>query len=250
MSHPQWTEKLDIYLDDELPTADAAGLDRHLRECAECTAELARRVQMKNALRSAGTRYAPDPALRERMRKSIAKSAPAPRLWRWWPAVAAAIALLLVLGGAAIIQQNSRRVRNNQIVGELADLHVATLASGTPVDVVSTDKHTVKPWFAGRIPFTFNLPELQGTEFELVGGRVSYLEQSPGAELIFRVRKHQISVFIFQDRAVPLDMVGGAHDARSFNMETWRANGLRYFVIGDAGAGDIKALSELMKKAL
>jgi anti-sigma factor RsiW len=116
------------------------------------------------------------------------------------------------------------------------------------VDVVSTDRHTVKPWFAGKIPFTFDLPELQNSPFELVGGRVSYLEQSPGAELIFRVRKHQISVFIFQDRAGPAKVPNiGPIDARSFRLETWTHNNLRYFVIGDAGREDIQALSNLLK---
>jgi anti-sigma factor RsiW len=82
---------------------------------------------------------------------------------------------------------------------------VATIASANPVDVVSTDRHTVKPWFAGKIPFTFNLPDLQGSAFTLVGGRVSYLRQSPGAELIFKIRQHQVSVFIFQEK----DLGGG-----------------------------------------
>ena len=70
-------------------------------------------------------------------------------------------------------------------MSELADLHVATLASSNPVDVVSTDRHTVKPWFAGKIPFTFNLPELQDSPFVLVGGRVSYLTNRRGRSLFF-----------------------------------------------------------------
>ena len=167
---------------------------------------------------------------------------------RWWPAYAVTMAILIVLAGIAILREGSRQERNSRILSEVADLHVSTLASSNPVDVVSTDRHTVKPWFAGRIPFTFDLPELQGTPFELVGGRVSYLEQSPGAELIFRVRKHQISVFIFQERAIPgrLPKVGPI-DARSFHLDTWTHNELRYFVIGDAARDDIQALSNLLK---
>jgi len=152
------------------------------------------------------------------------------------------------MAGLGIVQQERRLVRKSQVVSELVDLHVATLASSTPVDVVSTDRHTVKPWFAGKIPFTFNLPELQGSPFELVGGRVSYLEQSAGAELIFRVRKHQISAFIFQDRAVPPDFPASA-DARSFHLESWKQGDLRYFVIGDASAEDLRALRNLLENA-
>ena len=134
-------------------------------------------------------------------------------------------------------------------MSELADLHVATLASSNPVDVVSTDRHTVKPWFAGRIPFTFNLPELQGSPFVLVGGRVSYLEQSPGAELIYRVRLHQISVFIFQEKDLRNAGRNEVLTARSFGVRSWSHNGLRYFVIGDASPQDLDKLSELLKAA-
>jgi anti-sigma factor RsiW len=118
------------------------------------------------------------------------------------------------------------------------------------VDVLSTDRHTVKPWFQGKIPFTFNLPELQGSEFTLLGGRVTYLAQTPGAHLIYQFRKHQISVFIFQDRGEETaSLPSGPMHTLSFTVESWAQNGLRYFVVGDAGAADIQALSQLLRDA-
>jgi anti-sigma factor RsiW len=128
---------------------------------------------------------------------------------------------------------------------------VSTLASANPVDVLSTDRHTVKPWFQGKIPFTFSLPELQSSEFTLLGGRVTYLGQAPGAELIYRIRKHQISVFIFQDRAVGRALGSSSQSQKelSFNIESWSQDGLRYFLIGDASGDDIRQLADLLKKA-
>jgi len=76
----------------------------------------------------------------------------------------------------------------DHVFSEIADLHVSTLASSSPVDVISTDRHTVKPWFQGKIPFAFNLPELQNSEFTLIGGRMTYLDQTPGAHLIYDAR--------------------------------------------------------------
>jgi anti-sigma factor RsiW len=247
-----WTAQLDRYLDGELTTEESTQVVRHLRECPSCAAESVRRVQWKRAIRSAGQRYVADRALRDRVQRQISGET-AGRLavsWRWLAAIAAPVVAVVLLAGALLMNQNIRRVRDQHIVSELADLHVATLASGTPVDVVSTDRHTVKPWFEGKIPFTFNLPELNGSPFELVGGRVSYLEQSPGAELIFRIRKHQISAFIFQERAVASDFpVAGEMDARSFHLESWKQNGLRYFVISDVSPEDLRALSALLKRA-
>lgn len=248
MNHEMCAAKLDTYLDGELEAAEAQELDRHLHECSACAAEGLRRVQWKRAVQSAGQRYTADHGLRDRIQKRIAPQ-PATRVSRhWWPALGAVAAALLVFVSLAVIRVNSHRVRNNQILGELADLHVSTLASASPVDVISTDRHTVKPWFAGRIPFSFDLPELEGTPFELVGGRVTYLEQSPGAQLLVKVRKHQVSVFIFPEKAVPQDFPGTALvDARSFHLETFERNGLRYFVIGDVAADDIRTLGDLLK---
>jgi anti-sigma factor RsiW len=248
MACDSWIEKLDAYLDGELPASEARALSEHLRGCSACTAESLNRVQQKRAVQAAGQRFTPDPAFRARIQQSIAARRPARQNWFRLPVLATA--MVLVIAGALWLTLNRSRRNEQHLISELADLHVATLASANPVDVVSSDRHTVKPWFAGKIPFTFNLPELQDSPFVLVGAKVSYLNQSPGAELIFRVRQHQISIFIFQERAAGSVM---AHDsvenALSFNVRSWSHNGLRYFVIGDASAQDLDKLSELMKAA-
>jgi len=137
----------------------------------------------------------------------------------------------------------------DQVFSEIADLHVTTLASSSPVDVVSTDRHTVKPWFQGKIPFAFTLPDLTNSEFSLLGGRMTYLDQMPGAHLIYDFRKHHISVFVFQERSLPAKCYEKFLSPKnlSFNTETWSQGGLRYFVIGDANAADIKNLAKLFK---
>ena len=139
----------------------------------------------------------PDPEFRKRIQSSISPK-PSGRRWGW-----------IVEAGAALRRHPAGDLRFawsgcgsrsvSKLVGELTDLHVATLASANRVDVVSSDRHTVKPWFQGKVPFTFNVPELQGSPFELLGGKVTYLDQNPGAELLFTVRKHVLSVFIFKD---------------------------------------------------
>src|ERR1700730_9885301 len=248
MACEHWTVKLDAYFDGELPVDEARALQEHLRQCATCAAEGLRKLQQKRAIQAAAQRFTPDPAFRTRIQKSIAARRPSPWTRRLLPVLTAAAALLLASAFLLIIQRE--RGSEQQLMSELVDQHVATLASSNPVDVVSSDRHTVKPWFEGKIPFTFNLPELQGSPFILEGGKVSYLSQSPGAQLIFRVRQHQISVFIFPERG--LREARGNESARtalSFEVRNWRHNGLRYFVIGDASAQDLDKLSELLKAA-
>jgi anti-sigma factor RsiW len=244
MACPSWTAQLDAYLDGELSAEEARAAYQHLRECPACAAESAARLQEKRAIREAAPRYSPEPALRARIQKTVA---PRPALVGRWIPVFATCTVALLIVGAVVLRQDRWNQRDD--LSELVDQHVATLASANPVDVISTDRHTVKPWFEGRIPFTFNLPELQGSEFALIGGKVAYLGQSPGAELLFRVRKHQLSVFIFQERK-SMDLRTVAVKAHlSFEVRTWAENGLRYVVIGDASAQDLDTLSELLRTA-
>ena len=245
----KWTEKLDFYLDGELASAEMRELDAHVRNCPSCAADVLSRVQLKRAVQSAGKRYSPSAEFRQRISKSISRP-PARSRVPVWGTAAAAVALLLVVAVIAITTRQ-RQLAALRTSSEIADLHVATLASANPVDVISTDRHTVKPWFQGKIPFTFNLPEPQNSDFTLLGGRVTYLDQAPGAELIYQIRKHQISVFIFNARQVDkaLSLDSGPQRQLSFNLESWEQEGLRYFVIGDASSDDIRSLVDLFKKA-
>jgi anti-sigma factor RsiW len=204
---------------------------------------------LKRAIQVAGKRFTPSAEFRKRMQQNMApKQRRSFRLG--WPLAAAAAAVVLVVGTLTLTYLGNRSGRD-QMFSEIADLHVETLASSSPVDVISTDRHTVKPWFQGKIPFAFNLPELQNSEFSLLGGRMTYLEQTPGAHLIYDVRKHHISVFVFQERSLPARLSDNASQPAklSFNMETWVQGGLRYFVIGDTSAADIDSLAKLFKAA-
>ena len=245
MACNHWTEKLDAYFDGELSNDEARAVAEHLRGCAACSADALSRVQMKRAVRDAGQRFTANPDFRSRIENSLARHPAFPRRRVWLPILAISVGIL-----AAATTFLALRHSQQQLIGELVDQHVATLASANPVDVVSSDRHTVKPWFAGRIPFTFNLPELEGSPFVLAGGRLSYLNQSPGAELIFRIRQHQISVFIFQDREEgKVNEKEWMGTSLSFQVRIWRQNGLRYFMIGDTGAQDLEKLSELIRAA-
>lgn len=240
-----WKGKLDTYLDGEVSQGEIRTFDTHVRSCPSCSADALTRVQMKRAIQVAGKHYTPSAEFRKRMQQKIAAK-PRRSFGLGW-AFAAAAAIIVV--GALTSVYLGTRSGKDQVFSEIADLHVATLASSSPVDVISTDRHTVKPWFQGRIPFAFNLPELQNSGFTLLGGRMTYLEQSPGAHLIYDVRKHHISVFVFQERALParLDNDPVSPKQLTFNMETWTQGGLRYFVIGDASTADIDSLATLFK---
>ena len=241
--------KIDAYVDAELPPEEMQAMSAHLESCASCSADALRRTRLKRAVRIAGSRYTASADFRRRVSEQIAPSRSS-RFRLWAPAFALIAAALVVafLAATSWVRGGERR----QLMAQVADLHVTTLASSNPVDVVSSDRHTVKPWFQGKLPFTFNVPEFAGTEFTLVGGRVVYFNHQPGAELLVDLRKHHMSVFIFQDSGGLRRVLGS--NARwatpaSFTTVSWSEGGLRYFVVGDAGREDIARVTELMKTA-
>jgi anti-sigma factor RsiW len=115
-----------------------------------------------------------------------------------------------------------------------------------PLDVVSSDSHTVKPWFEGKLPFTFDLPDLSGSSFELLGGRVVYLDQAPAAHLLFRVRRHRISVFVMQEREGLADRTPRAA-TRSFRVTSFADRGLRFIAVADTGPEELEELARRLR---
>jgi anti-sigma factor RsiW len=245
-----WKTRLDTYLDGELASEDMRDFDSHVHSCPICGADALARVQMKRSIQAVGKRFTPSPEFRKRVQRRIEARPRRAAFGIAWMMASAGIAVLVVISLASTFRVQDR-ARTEQVFSEVADLHVGMLASSAPVDVVSTDRHTVKPWFQGKIPFAFDLPELQNSEFSLLGGRMTYLAQTPGAHLVYEVRKHRISVLVFQEGSLPvkLDENAPARKEVSFNVETWSHGGLRYFVISDASAVDIHNLAELLKRA-
>jgi len=254
MSCEEWQSWLQMYIDGGCAPAEAQRVEAHLLGCASCAANAMERMNAKRALRAAALRYTPSANFHLRIEKTVQTGRVRwpgfrPFGFLWLPQLAAATAALVLIVVSVALW--TRHVRNQQALAELVDMHVTTLASSAPVDVVSTDRHTVKPWFQGKLPFTFNLPELKDSGYKLLGGKLVFVRHSPGAQLLYELRKHQLSVFIVQQppaSAFESSRVQSHHE-RGFSAEDWNQAGLHYTVVGDAGAADIDQLAVLLRAA-
>ena len=237
---------LGAYLDGELSPDQAAEVQGHLGSCLNCSSEIAEIARLQRSLRSARGYFAPSAEFRRKVQKQIARPKRRSRLI-WLVPVGVAFATILLTTFAWVEQG-----RRSAALTELADLHVNALSSTNLVDVVSTDRHTVKPWFQGKIPFSFNLPEFNGTQYTLVGGRMVYFHQHPGAQLIVSLNQHKISVLIFQN-SMDLGrtfLEPAVLDHRtSFGIETWQSQQLRFVLVSDADPAGIDNLARLLKQA-
>ena len=252
MSCEHWSDRLDAYVDGASTREELAAVEDHLRDCPVCAREALGRMQLKRATQFAAQRFTPSPEFRLRVQNSIRRDIDRKPLWSlaWRPGLLALTATLLVIAASSLVW--TQHVRRQQALAELIDLHVATLASANPVDVVSTDRHTVKPWYQGRIPFSFNLPEFQNTGYTLIGGRLVYFHQQPGAQLLVALRQHKISVLIFQETPELARAFAGPSSVEhrnSFNIDTWTSQDLRFIIVGDAEPAALTKLAQLLKQA-
>lgn len=227
-------EELERYADGEVDASEAADMEQHLQQCAQCAAAALRIARMRRAIRDAMTMEAPSSFLRERVRRQMTDRN------RAWELVAAAIVAVVLI---AVFATRTRQTPS--ALPELVDMHVTLLASANPVDVISTDRHTVKPWFEGRLPFTVPVPDLAATPFRLIGGRVIYWHGNPAAYLLIGKNAHRISLFVFRDETAPQDL---QESTTGFSSEAWRSGGLTFVAIGQVPAEDLRALSAAFAK--
>src|SRR5260370_25314545 len=178
----QWREKVALYVDDELPPAEQQGFYAHLNACPECLAAVAAQTELKKAVRVAGARYSAPPELHAAVYASLR---PQKNVNPWWKWVLAPLCAVLLASVAFLLFP---RAQSDPMMAALVDQHVTTLASEHPVDVVSNNLHNVRPWYQGKLPFTFNMPEVKDSPFELIGGKLVYAGQNPGAELLYTMR--------------------------------------------------------------
>lgn len=206
---------LSALADGELSAEELAGANEHLAGCPACTSQALSESLLKSATARAGRRYAPPPHLQQRLAKLASRSEPKPsasgtrsavpaRASRWssrslgWLATAAVLLIAVSIGLVQHRMAGSQRASDTYaaLVTEVCDQHIATLAAGPAPQVISTDRHTVKPWFQGKLPFSFNLPENLPANTTLDGANLTYLGNQPVAQLLYSIGKHRVSVFV------------------------------------------------------
>jgi len=151
MACESWRSKLDTYLDNELSSEDTRSFDTHVRSCPGCAVEALSRVQTKRRIQAAGKRFTPNAQFRGRVRESIGVR-PKQSYGFAWTTATIVLALLVIVG---VSYWSTQRDSADRVFGEVADLHVANLAGSSVVDVVSSDRHTVKPWFNCKVLRTY-----------------------------------------------------------------------------------------------
>jgi anti-sigma factor RsiW len=273
-------DQISAFIDGELPPAEQQGIERHLVTCHACTLRVLSAIQLKAATARAGHRFAPPPEALARLTAQLHSQSqsqpaeirhpspnwggmaedvllqpqkPTARIYPMrpasirpatWAALAAAILLAVSLLGWRQLHQT------NTLAAELLDQHLATLSSAATPQVISTDRHTVKPWFQGRLPFSFNLPDAAALppDTALKGADLTYLNNQPAALLLFTIHKHEVSVFLTQRSTGP-NFTTMPTTRAGFTLHTATTPDLRLIAVSDVNPADLDNLIAALVQA-
>jgi anti-sigma factor RsiW len=241
-------ETIAAVIDSELSPDVEDEARAHLKQCHACALRVVEAQQLKQATRKAAQRFAPSPGTLARL-QSRAGQRPAKPVkaipWRFaaWSSLAAVLLIGLLLGGAWQYR------RADTLSAEILDQHLAVLSDASSPQVLSSDRHTVKPWFQGKLPFSFNLPEPNQlpADSALLGADLTYVKGRPAALLLFAIHKHRVSVFVTQDGALPVGLLGGKRSG--FEIIHASAAGVEFVAVSDVNRPELAALTAAITKA-
>jgi anti-sigma factor RsiW len=245
--HPS-PEQLSAFVDHELPMEDMEAIERHLVDCHACTLQVLQGRQLKSATANAARNPTVPADALTRLTAQIQQSAPKKKAKVYsfastrWAALAACLLLAASLIGWRVGHQT------DVLSAELLDQHLAALSSGAAPEVISTDRHTVKPWFQGKLPFSFNLPEVLPADTVLKGGNLAYVGGQPAAMLLFTIHKHEVSVFLTQRTGH--DVFGKSSVTRSgFKIHNAATEELHFVAVSDVNLAELDALVAVLVRA-
>jgi anti-sigma factor RsiW len=245
-------ETLDAFIDGELPASEQEAVQQHLAGCHACTLRVLSTTQLKAATARAGHRFTPPPDALARLTAQLRREPQTTARIRSirplaWAALAAAVVLAVSLIGWRQFHQS------NTLAAELLDQHLSTLSSAATPQVISTDRHTVKPWFQGRLPFSFNLPDSDALppDATLKGADLTYLSGQPAALLLFTIHKHQVSIFLIQRAGISdnLALSRMANNRAGFSIHSYTTHDLRIIAVSDVNPADLDLLASAVVQA-
>jgi mycothiol system anti-sigma-R factor len=243
---------LHAYFDGELDLAHSLEFENHLKSCAECSRDFDAQRAMRKSLSAANLYERAPESLRAKLRVQLPREMPVQsvspqrRSAIEWLAVAAAIFIAIVLGVRMIPDIVGGRQHTNLLAEQIVASHIRSLQPGHLFDVQSTDQHTVKPWFDGKLDFAPPVTDHSNEGFPLIGGRLDYLDHRDVAALVYQRQKHFINVFIWPGDSKAAN-VSEAQAIRGYNVVSWQRGGMNFCAVSDLNSAELEQFAQLLQ---
>lgn len=225
----------DGYFDGEFDLRTNMAIEQHVGGCTGCTSELEARTALHQAIAQPDLYYRAPAKLRARVKRSLQGNSRG-WLWAWAAPIAAALALIAFL---------LPRPADSALQHAAIDAHLRSLTPNHLIDVPSSDNHTVKPWFNGKVDFSPPVADLKANGFALTGGRLDYLADRPVAALIYKRREHVINLFEWPantgDSSISAETMSG------YNLLSWTRSGFHYYAVSDLNNKELREFTGLLR---
>ena len=240
------SHRLEAYLDGELDSANASEVERHLATCAECAADRAQIESVRSALRQNATYHRADARLQGRIRAALDEASPRSNVLPWfrnaWAGAAGGVTATALAASLAFFVLMP--AASDPLIADITNAHLRSIASDHLIDVVSTDRHTVKPWLAAHADLSPPVADFTKQGFKLVGGRVDFIGGARAAVTVYRHGAHIVNVFAWTNYPESLPDFANRN---GYHIVFWRAGNLVFCAISDTAVDDILELSRLLK---
>ncbi|HKR88774.1 MAG TPA: zf-HC2 domain-containing protein [Phenylobacterium sp.] len=237
------------FIDGEVPEAEAAAVERHIDACADCQAFVEDAAEASDAIRTRASRYAAPPELRRRVSAMLDAEATRPRdlgeararrsFWRGAFSGAGITGLAASLAILAVQPPSPAT-----LVDQVTTAHTRALIDGRTIAVASSDHHTVKPWFAGKIDLSPPVRDFAAQGFKLTGGRLDKVGRTPAAVLVYQHGRHEVALFVWSDRGASLPGEGVRH---GYHAMFWRSGDLDFAAVSDTAPGELANFVQLVR---
>jgi anti-sigma factor RsiW len=233
-------------IDRELDAGHAREVEDHIAGCPRCAAQLHAYGEMRKAVSNADLHYAAPPKLRQRIEAALPPTrTPNRRSVLKGFAMGSAVSALAATGLVAIVLRNDDEQR---ILSEVVSAHLRSLQAGHLTDVLSTDQHTVKPWFNGRLDVAPPVIDLTAQGFTLIGGRLDYVDGRALGAVVYKRRSHVINLFVAQ--GANAEHRAKTETVQGFNIRRWSERGLNYWAVSDLSADELSEFGEKFEAAI
>jgi anti-sigma factor RsiW len=239
---------LHALIDGELDAGHAREVEAHIEGCPHC-AELMREYQeISQAMATSELRYKAPLELRRRIEKALPQpqAVPSRRSVLRGFAMGSVVSAMAATGLVAIVLRNDDQQR---IESEVVSAHLRSLQAGHLIDVISTDQHTVKPWFNGKLDVSPPVVDLTAQGFTLIGGRLDYVDARAIGAVVYRRRQHVINLFVAQTADTERHAAKIA-TLQGFNIRRWSDRGLNYWAVSDIGADELAEFGEKFENTM
>lgn len=248
MSCQQTHELIHGYLDGELDLVKSIEIEKHLEQCQTCTQNYESLRGLQSRLRDNSLRFDPPVNLEKRLRSALRRETE-PRSpifrWRWAVAAASLVAAVVIIWTVATF--SSRPSQEDVLAQEVVASHVRSLMWNHLTDVPSSDQHTVKPWFDGKLDFSPTVKDLAEQGFSLTGGRLDYIGNRPVAALVYQRRQHSINVFVWPTTDAPVRNEK-ASERQGYNVIRWSKAGMNYWAVSDLNLAELQQFVQLLQE--